>query len=253
VDYLQAAARAADWVIGNLDADGKWTTGTYCGPKAYKSRVSWALLELYAISGEEKYRHGAERSIAWILRQAHDNGWFENNSLSEPERPWTHLIGYVLVGLLEIYRLNNANVDRNRILSLLHNAARGIMRHYLDAKKHAGGRFVTLAATFDQNWGSNDDWTCVTGTAQIEFFLRRLARFVDDPLLLNVADLLLDDLKCLHFIDGIADADEFGGLPGAFPVGVGYATYSIPNWGVKFFADSLLQRLLPHDKQIILG
>lgn len=251
--YLDAACRAADWIVGNQDQDGKWTNSTYTGPKAYKCRVSWALMELYALTGNEKYREGAERSIRWILSKAELNGWFDNNSLSDSDKPWTHLIGYVLVGMLEACRLNNVDFDRNRTLVLLHNAARGIMSHYMAAKKRAAGRFVTLAATFDRNWQSDDSWSCVTGTAQIEFFMRRLSRFVEDPLLVQTADMLLDDIKRLQFIDGISESDMQGGLPSTFPLNAPYGPYSIQNWAVKFYADSLLQRLLPEDRQIILG
>ncbi|GEM_PF-112065 len=251
--YLDAARKAGDWILSSLDPDGKWSRNTYQGPRAYKSRVSWALLELFSACGEEKYREGAELSLSWILSQAQYNGWFENNSLTEPSRPWTHLIGYVLVGLLEICRLNNARVNRNQILKLLHNAALGMIKHYLTEKQLSKGNFVTLAATFDRDWGSDDAWTCVTGTTQVEFFLRRLANFVDNPALVKTADMIVDDIKQLQFIDGITDPNMFGGLPGAFPIGVGYATYSIPNWGVKFFADSLLQRLLPLEQQIVIG
>jgi MoaA/NifB/PqqE/SkfB family radical SAM enzyme/predicted SAM-dependent methyltransferase len=101
--FLTAACKAADWIISSQDFDGKWIRNTYSGqPKAYKSRVAWALLELYDVTGKERYRNAAELAIAWILAQAEPNGWFNNNSLTEPERPWTHLIGYVLVGLHEI-------------------------------------------------------------------------------------------------------------------------------------------------------
>jgi MoaA/NifB/PqqE/SkfB family radical SAM enzyme/predicted SAM-dependent methyltransferase len=251
--YLMAARRAADWIVGNLDAEGIWRRSTYAGPRAYKSRVAWALLELYAISGIEKYREGAERVLGWILAQAHENGWFENNSLSDPHRPWTHLIGYVLVGLLEILRLNNACFDQRKVLHLLHNAAKGMKGHYLREKARAANHYVTLAATFDQDWESSDAWTCVTGTAQVEFFLRRLALHVDDSSLIEAADMLLDDLKRIQLRDDIDDANAPGGLPGAMPVGAGYCVYSIPNWGVKFFADSLLQRLVPVEQQLLIG
>jgi hypothetical protein len=77
--------------------------------------------------------------------------------------------------------------------------------------------------------------------------------YLDDPLLLEAADGMLDDLKRLQLIDGIRDPDLFGGLPGAYPLAAPYCANSIPNWGVKFFADSLLQRLLPADRLDCIG
>lgn len=252
--YLEAAKKAADWIIESQDSDGKWTKNTYNGPKAYKSRVSWALLELYGIAKEEKYRIAVERSVNWIFSQANANGWFANNSLSEPNKPWTHLTGYVLVGLMEIYRLNMENPQFKNVLNLLHNAAKGIAAFYIKLKEFAGkGYYTTLPGTLDSNWSSNDKWSCVTGNAQTEFFLRRMFRYTGDPMLKTVADMLLNDIKQIHLIDGVSDPNVSGGLAGSCPIGGPYLGYSIPNWGVKFFADSLLQRLLPEQDQKYLG
>ena len=252
--YLEAANRAADWIADIQDANGMWTRNTFDGPKAYKIRVAWALLELYTINGNEKYCEIAERAIDWTLAQANTNGWFSNNSLSDPDKPWTHLIGYVLVGLLEIYLLANAHFDRLKVLTVLQNAAKGIADFYTNAKEmDNGNNYITLPGTFDCNWRSNDHWSCITGNAQIEFYLRKIAGYTNDPKLMHVADILLDDIKQLHLIDDVSDKNIYGGLPGSYPIGGGYCAYMIPDWGVKFFADSLLQRIFTNDKLSYLG
>ena len=252
--YLEAANRAAEWIADIQDANGMWTRNTFDGPKAYKIRVAWALLELYTINGNEKYCEIAERAIDWTLAQANTNGWFSNNSLSDPDKPWTHLIGYVLVGLLEIYLLANAHFDRLKVLTVLQNAAKGITDFYTNAKEmDKGNNYITLPGTFDCNWRSNDHWSCITGNAQIEFYLRKIAGYTNDPKLMHVADILLDDIKQLHLIDDVSDKNIYGGLPGSYPIGGGYCAYIIPDWGVKFFADSLLQRIFTNDKLSYLG
>lgn len=250
--FLDAARKAADWIVSSQDADGKWVRNTYSGePKAYKSRVAWALLELYDVTGDERYRAAAESAVAWILAQAEPNGWFANNSLTDPERPWTHLIGYVLVGLHEIYRLDNARIDRAGLLELLHKAAVNMAGFY--GRQKNGSGYTTLPGTFDRTWQSRDGWSCITGNAQLEFFLRRLAEDTGDARLLEAADNLLVDLKQIHLMDGITDPALFGGLQGAYPARGPYCTYLIPNWGVKFFADSLLQSISPLADRTCLG
>ena len=253
--FLTAACKAADWIISCQDTDGKWIRSTYSGqPKVYKSRVAWALLELFDVTGEERYRSAAELAVTWILAQAEPNGWFANNSLTEPEKPWTHLIGYVLVGLHEIYRLNNVRIHRANLLNLLHNAARNMASFYLEQKMNISNTgYTTLSGTFDRTWQSQDNWSCITGNAQIEFFLRRLYEDTKDELLKEAADHLLFDLKQLHLMDGITDPAFYGGLQGAYPVSGPYCTYLIPNWGVKFFADSLLQSIFPVAEKSCLG
>ncbi|MDD2733782.1 MAG: SPASM domain-containing protein [Desulfuromonadaceae bacterium] len=253
--FLTAACKAADWIVSCQDSDGKWVRGTYSGqPKAYKSRVAWALLELYDVTGEERYRFSAELAVSWILAQAEPNGWFANNSLTDPEKPWTHLIGYVLVGLHEIYRLNNARIDRSNLLNLLHNAAKNMASFYMEQKRSVNSiGYTTLSGTFDRTWQSEDGWSCITGNAQVEFFFRRLYEDTQDVLLKDAADNLLVDLKQIHLVDGITDPAFYGGLQGAYPVSGPYCTYLIPNWGVKFFADSLLQSISPFAEKSCLG
>lgn len=242
--YLEALVRAGDWIAGCLDHEGKWSAHTYQGPKAYKSRVSWSLLELYALTGETRYRQAAERSVAWMLRQAEPTGWFRNCSLTDPDHPWTHLIGYVLVGLQEVVRLNTADIDTDRVAWLLQQAGQGISTTYRQMKQAACGRFVTLPGALNPQWQGSDAWTCVTGTAQLEFFLRRLGWLCKDPVFIETADMMLADIKQLQYLDGVSDPNIYGGLPGSYPLGGEYCSYAIPNWGVKFFSDCLLQRLV---------
>lgn len=247
--YAEAAHRAGEWIVSQQDPDGKWVASTYSGqPKTYKTRVAWALLELHQLTGEPAFRKSAERFLRWALAQAQPNGWFANTSLNEPHKPWTHLVGYTLVGLLECCRFD-CDLDKRLALRLLQAAARNLSA----VAESPSPRRVSLPATLGPAWDSADAWTCVTGDIQLEFFLRRLNAVAPDQRLLRTADRIMDDIKSLQLLDGTVDKGLRGGLPGAHPVGGPYATYAIPNWGVKFFADSLLQRLLPNIDNLCLG
>ncbi len=246
--YLEASIRAADWIVAHQDDDGKWTRSTYRGPKSYHSRVTWALAELYKLVGTDRYRSAITNSLNWILSNVNGNGWFAANSLSEPGKPWTHLTGYVLVGLMKICRLTEDNPDFAGVRNLLHVAARGICASFSSTQTESGtGRVFMLPATFDENWSSSDQWSCLTGNAQTEYFLRSMYGQTGDLELKNSADLLLTGLKQCHLLDGFEDRNINGGLPGSHPIGGPYLSYAIPNWGVKFFADSLIRKIAPID------
>ena len=239
--YLNALIKASNFLIRNIDIDGQWINYTFMGEsKAYKSRVIWALLEVYLITENIEYQRAAESVISWILRQAKDNGWFHYNGFVNA-KPITHLIGYNLVGLLEIYRLRNCNCDYDDIMRLLTNAANNIVTYY---KSEQLPNYSGLPASFDSNWNSNDEWSCITGDAQIAFFLRRLYKYNDNPEYLNVSNQLINSIKSIHLIDDIVDDNLRGGIFGSYPIGADYCPYQIPNWGVKFFADTLLQNLM---------
>ena len=116
--YLEALIKASDFLVRNMGDDGKWLSYTFTGEsKAYKSRVIWTLLEVYAITTEVRYQQAAELSVSWVLQQAKSNGWFYNNGFLN-SKPITHLIGYNLVGLLEIYRLKNVSFNYDRVLNI---------------------------------------------------------------------------------------------------------------------------------------
>jgi predicted SAM-dependent methyltransferase len=252
--YLEAAIRAGNWIAGLLDEDGKWTEYTYAGPKTHKARVAWALLELHLLTGNPAYRQAADRATNWVTRQATANGWFANTSLSDPDKPWTHLIGYTLVGLTEICRLRADPALNAPVLAILRAAADNIVTPYLRQKgEDVVKPYRGLPGTYDPEWNSTDGWSCVTGNAQIAFFLRRLSAMTASAPYGWVADMLIDELKRVQLIDGIADENIRGGLPGPDPAGFGYLADAIPNWGVKFFADALLQRRFPNDPLYCLG
>lgn len=253
--YLNAAHDAAHFLMRYLDEDGAWRQYTFRNaPRAYKARVVWALLELYALTRYKPYRNASRHALNWILRQAHSNGWFENNSMTRDNgRVWTHPIGYTLGSLHEIYRLGLVG-QQQQILKTLVAAADSITRVYMGQMESRNAlRYRGLPGWFDSRWRSSAPWSCVTGNIQLEFFLRRLACQVDKPDYLSVADALMAETKALHLVDGISDENLRGGLLGSDPVGGGYHRYSIPNWGVKFFADSLLQRVAPAEKLFCLG
>jgi len=250
--YLEAARKAGDWIVKIQNPDGNWNQNTYRGPKAYKIRVAWALLELFAETQDAKYRTAAERTIAWVMNQALPNGWFANTSLSDPGKPWTHLIGYTLVGLQQICRLKDVECDRRRISKLLTVAAGSICRFY-DLKVQEGNApLYGLPATFDANWQSSDAWSCLTGDAQLAFFLHGIGRETNNANFVRVADAIVADLKKRHLMDGIDDPNVHGAIAGCYPISADYCGYSIPNWGVKFFADALLQKISP-DLAPLLG
>jgi len=243
--YLAASQRAAHFLLQRQDARGRWSDHEYLNrPSTYSARVSWALLELYAVTRYPPYRTAAEANVHWVLSESHPNGWFDKAGLSRDRRlAGTHPIAYVLGGLLEIVRLRNAALDYDLILRRLCAAANNLVRVY---EQYGGGRtrrpFLGLPDQLDARWRSSDRYSCLTGNIQLEYFLRRLAPYARDQRYAALADQLLADTKQLHLLDGITDDDLRGGLCGSDPVGGGYCRHSIPNWGVKFFADSLLQR-----------
>ncbi|NJB67075.1 putative SAM-dependent methyltransferase [Desulfobaculum xiamenense] len=251
--FLECAVRAGDFVVRNLERDGRWINYTYAGPKTYKSRVAWALLELHELTGDDAPLRAAVRSVEWIVSRFRPGGWLEDCSLHDPHMPLTHLIGYALGGLLEIVLKEPRGIEAGVVLPHLLAAADRLAGIVLRGRGERTGSRFGVSATFDPQWRPGVPWSCVTGNAQLAWFLYKMSVVTGNSGFRAAADSLLDDVKRLHLVDGVDDAQLRGGLPGADPVGAPYCPYSIPNWGVKFFADSLLQRLLPEAQLKYLG
>ena len=238
--YLEAAVRAGEFILKCMDQDGAWRRYVYQGPKTYKSRVAWALLELSEASGDNRFKHGAELSLNWTLSHAHPDGWFSKASLTKPGRPWTHLIGYVLVGLRECLRFENLSIDYNFAENTLLNAGKNISDIVAEMSENGDlKRLRGLQATYGANWTSDENWNCVTGSAQIAFFLLRQPGLGQSGR--AAAEALVGACKTTQFMN--TDAPNiYGGLPANIPLNGPYGPYTILNWGVKFFADCLLER-----------
>jgi len=237
--YLEAAVRAADWLLSVQDEDGKWSKYTYLGiPHAYHTRVAWPILEVHQLTGEKKYKTAAEKQIAWVLSQASENSWFNYMGFSLEEKPFLHTIAYTLRGLIEssVYLEEET---RARILSRVQQASEKIMRRYELRKKDPYSMPLYLQATFDEKWKSKDNYSCLTGNSQIAIVWLRLYKLNNDARLLNAALKLIDQVKATQNFDSTNMGIQ-GGIAGSYPLWGGYMPFVYPNWSAKFFADAIM-------------
>lgn len=236
--YLDAARRAGDYLISLQESDGAWRRDTFCGARTYHARTDWGLLRLAKLSGEARYAEAATRNLHWVLRQQQDNGWFKNCGFHDAD-PITHVIDYTFIGVLECALLEPAAFDRNPA---------AVISHGVDAicdiieRPGIGGMTGMIPASFSANWSSRDDYSCLTGNAQLAYTLFRLYGLTGTPRYAACADALVAALKRTQTLNGLF-AEVRGGLPGCFPMSRGYHANSFPNWGAKFFADALLMSL----------
>ena len=79
-----------------------WVNGVSIDtPATYNVRTAAALLRAGQLLGEKEWCDAALKNFDWALTQQADNGWFENNCLTDADRSLTHTIGYTLEGLLD--------------------------------------------------------------------------------------------------------------------------------------------------------
>ena len=251
--FIESAIKSSNYIIKNTNDIGYWDFSNFNTPKTYNIRVAWALLELYKITQEKKIKYTAERIIRWVISETLENGYIKKNNFSEyKETAFTHLLGYTLVGLLKVYKLKNFNINYELILKRMINAGENIVKIYQNKDQFNFFPKIGLPSFFDASWQPLTSWSCITGNTQIEYFLRLLWSITKSEVFLEVADNLLLDVKKLHIIEDVTgDKNLIGGLFGSYPIEADYCPFQIPNWGVKFFADSIMQEMNSFENELL--
>ncbi len=228
---LEAGRRAADFLLGDLGADGHFRTH---GPsviqhriKTYNCLCAWALYRFGEDTGEAQYEAAAIRAVEAAVGQQQPNGWFANNCLADPAVPLLHTIGYTLQGILEVGIL----VGREDLVDCVRRGtdplvARISPRGFLHGQFHADWEPAIFAS-------------CLTGSAQLAVVCYRLHEITRDERYRWAADRILNYLKALQIVDS-PDPGVNGALAGSFPLMGSYMTAGYPNWATKYLLDALL-------------
>ena len=237
--YLEAAKRAGDYLLKLQDVDGAWRIDTYCGARTYHSRVDWSLLRLAQLTDDSCYEEAALKNLRWVLKQQHQNGWFDQCGFND-DQPIMHVIIYTLRGLLECAQMNNKLVDDLDLMGAVIKSANALCSAL---QKHpVRGLVGMVPAAFDQNWNGLDKDSCLTGNAQLSILLYRLTQCTGDSKYQKIANIVRDATKKTQVIETTL-LNIKGGIAGSYPLSHGYASNAFPNWAAKFFSDALLMKI----------
>ena len=230
---LEAARRAADFLVADLDDNGYFrTNGKFVKAgqiKTYSCLCAWSLYRFGNLCSEAHYRHAAVRAVEGALRQQRPNGWFAHNCLMRSEAPLTHTIGYTLQGVLEVGALSGR---RDFIVAVQRSLDQIIPQIRADGY---------LPGMFYEDWQPASFSSCLTGSAQIALVSYRLARLTGENTYREIGDRLLDFLKAMQAMaTDVHDAN--GALPGSFPIFGDYMRGGYPNWATKYLLDALMMQ-----------
>ncbi len=245
--YLKAATRAGDYLLNEQEEDGTWKRDTYCGARTYHSRVDWALLRLFQLSGIVLYRDAAIRNLRWVLAQQTETGWFNECGFNDA-LPIMHVIIYTLRGLLECHLVGDEGVRELDIMASVIKSADALC-HALQQQPVACIDGMVPTA-FDKNWKGNTGDSCLTGNSQLACFLYRLSHFENNELYRETADEVLSATKRTQLVQS-SFAPVKGAIAGSYPMYRGYLSNAYPNWATKFFADALLMKI-NYEKKLVI-
>jgi len=234
--YLDCAIKAGSFLLENMDDNGNWKKFTYNNiHHTYNVRVAWALLELYLVTKDEKYKTSAIRNLEWALKQIDKNFWIRNNAFKTNQNPFLHTISYSIRGFLE----SGIILEDNRFKEVALKASEQLLNSF--KKKHF------LSATYNSNWYSTDYYRCLVGEAQLSIIWLKLYQLYKNIHFFNAAITINQELKKNQVLDKyIRDID--GAVKGSHPIWGKYLIFSFPNWATKFFCDTLIleNKILNH-------
>lgn len=232
--YLEAGRRAADFLVGDMDAEGHFRThGGFVASariKTYNVLCAWAMIRFSEDSGESAYARAAVRNAEAALGRQRANGWFDDNDLDLPDHPLTHTIGYTLQGLLEV----GVCSGRDDFVAAVRRGVDPILERI--------GPDGYLAGRFDADWRPAVSSVCLTGSAQIAIVLYRLHELSASARYRDAADRLVAFLVDKQRLDS-PDEGINGAIAGSFPLFGEYMKAGYPNWATKYFADALMLHL----------
>lgn len=229
--YLDAAIRAGNYLVSVQEPNGSWakSNSRYASSKitTYNTRVAWALIELGLETNEDKYTNAGKKNIEYALTKQHDNGWFADNCLNDPESPLLHTIVYATRGVLE----SGILLKEDRYV----NAALKILDALVDCQRSDGGIPGRLAA----DWSPKATWDCLTGDAQAAVAWLRAYAITGNGQYKIAARSVIEFVKRSQNLEH-PNLGIRGGVKGSFPFDGPYGKYALLNWAAKFFCDALM-------------
>lgn len=228
--YLDAAAKAGDWIVSVQEEDGSWARHNFLGVRrVYDSYVDAPLLHLGSLTGVEGYRRAAVLNLEWVLTCQQPNGWFSNadNTIKHNDRPITHTLAYTLDGLLE----SHARTGDGRYLEAARNGADALLTRAEEDHR--------LAGRYDGHWRGSES-SITTGCAQMAIVWSRLAVITGEQRYTHGATAMVQWLMAVQHLSELGPAGALGGVTGSFPIWGRYEKFAFPNWAQKYYADALL-------------
>jgi hypothetical protein len=235
--FADATRRAGAFLVNALGADGLWEKGrsrfATGGSELYNARTAWALAEAGQVLGEASFRDAAARALHAVRARQHENGWFPDCCLGDPNRPLLHTLAYTVRGLLEGGRV----LDDDDLVDGATLAAEAL------AGTVSGEGW--MPGRYDADWRAAVEWSCLTGQAQMAVNWLRLTAITGAVRWAEPVPAVLRYLKSTQNRE-TRNLGVHGGIKGSAPVSGGYGRYEVLSWATKFFADALMR----HDRLV---
>lgn len=234
IRYLESCIKAGNWLCDIQEHDGSWQTHASMNVKrTYDSYVSAPLVDLFLVTGHQKYKEAALKNINWILNsQQQENGWFMNadNTTVYNHVPILHTIAYTIDGILD----TGLKLNELMYIEAARKSADQLLKIF-EKKKFFNGRY-------DKNW-KGFQYTICTGCAQMSIIWSKLFQYTKEDKYRKAVERMNDQLITIQMMtNGMGEKTE-GALQGSFPIWGKYEPFGFPNWATKYLLDAIMLEL----------
>lgn len=228
--FKEGALRAADWLTGIADNQGRWTRNEHLGtPHVYNTRTAWALLRMNQMEYSAERERVARANLDWALAEQQSSGFFDECAFERGVPPFTHTIAYATRGLLE----SGVLLQDNRYIDAAQRCADAALQHV------AKDGFLPGQIAIDGKAAAT--YCCLTGNCQFSIIWFKLFDRTADEAYRAAVIRAMDYVMHRQDIHA-TNPDIRGAIKGSYPIWGKYAPLSFPNWPAKFFVDALLLR-----------
>lgn len=229
--YLDAAIRAADWLCDIQHPEGYWKDFALMNKaRVYDSYVDAPVLDVWQITGNDKYKDCAVKNLDWILREKQkENGWFADCDNTEKRNyaPILHTISYTVDGILDCGTM----LQEDKYIRAAKNTANTLLEKFTQNGY--------LNSRWDENW-KGTEYMMPTGCAQVAIIWLKLAGKYHEKKYYDAASRMTDLLIHTQDRGKLDTKDTRGAMPGSFPLWGRYEPFAFPNWATKYFVDLLI-------------
>lgn len=229
-DFKQGALRAADWLVGIADTEGRWTRNEHLNtPHVYNTRTAWALLRLNQVDYSHEREKIARANLDWAISEQQPSGFFDECAFERGLAPFTHTIAYATRGLLEAGEL----LGDERYLESAQRCADSALGHL--------GHDGFLPGQITKDGKAAASYCCLTGNCQFSIVWAKLFDKTGNEAYRNATIRAMDYVMRRQDIV-TKNLNVRGAIKGSYPIWGRYAPLSFPNWPAKFFVDAMLLR-----------
>jgi hypothetical protein len=228
---LQAAEKAAQWLVKVQQADGAWGKHNFLGvSRVYDAYVAAPLLELWRITNNAAYRDAAIKNLNWIVDEKQmPNGWFRDcdNTRHKNHMPIIHTIAYTIDGLLDAGLL----LRDEKFIAAAQKPAQVLAELFI--------KDGILNGRYNNQWKGKEAFI-TTGGAQLAIIWFKLFQHTNAAFFYTAATQMTTLLTALQDRHIPERPETKGALFGSFPFWGRYEAFGLPNWGTKYFVDALM-------------